>query len=306
MRNAFVNTLIDCARQDPAVALLMAEVGFSVVEPFEKEFPSRFYNTGIAEQNLVLTAAGMALEGRRPVAYSMSAFLASRAFELIKVSVCYQDLPVVLASIGTGLSYSELGATHHATEESALMRALPNLNVFFPADGAELSEALRFALRAEHPSYISFPKLPDKPLPAHPFEMGKAVRYRDGGDGAVLAIGHSVVEALAAAQALEQQGIRLSVYGFHTVKPFDRSAVLEACATGSLFVVDEHQQCAGIAGEAAKAVLEGGKTLRHFCDYSIPDCFSDHVARYAQMQEEYGLSAARLAQRIGETLGGGR
>ncbi len=137
------------------------------------------------------------------------------------------------------------------------MRVLPNLNVFFPADGAELSEALRFALRAEHPSYISFPKLPDKPLPAHPFEMGKAVRYRDGGDGAVLAIGHSVVEALAAAQALEQQGIGFQFMDFIPSKPFDRSAVLEACATGSLFVVDEHQQCAGIAGEAAKAVLEG-------------------------------------------------
>ncbi|MDR1133668.1 MAG: hypothetical protein LBL05_05860, partial [Synergistaceae bacterium] len=206
MRNAFVNTLLDAAETDRRVALLMAEVGFSVVEPFEKKFPARFFNTGIAEQNLILTAAGMAMDGMRPVAYSMSCFLPSRAFEQIKVSVCYQNAPVTIAAIGAGMSYGEMGPTHHATEESALMRALPNLTVIFPSDGAELSSALRYSINSNSPAYISFPKAPSPKLPAHDFEKGKAVRYKKGRDGAIIAVGTAVSDALAASGELSAKG----------------------------------------------------------------------------------------------------
>ena len=155
MRNSFLNAITECARQDERVALLMAEVGFSVVEPFEKEFPNRFYNTGIAEQNLVATSAGMAVAGMRPIAYSMSSFLATRAFEQIKVSVCYQNVPVILISTGSGLSYGEMGSTHHAIEESDILRSLPNLKVAFPSDGYELSETIKYALSQDSPFFIS-------------------------------------------------------------------------------------------------------------------------------------------------------
>lgn len=298
MRKSFVNTMIEVAEKDPRIALLMAEVGYSVVEPFEKKFPERFFNTGIAEQNLVLSAAGMALNGMHPVAYSMSAFLPSRAYELIKVSVCYQNLPVTLVSVGTGLSYGELGSTHHATEESALMRSLPNLTVEFPANAAELSDTLRYALSVEKPFYISFPKAVDMELMEHNYSVGKGVNYRKGKDGAIIAIGYSVHNALKAAQMLEQDGVDIAVYGLHTVKPLDKELILEAAKTGKIYVVDEHQTCAGVASEVAKIILENNIILKRFKDISIPDTFVEEVRRYNEMLDIYNLTPEKICATI--------
>ena len=303
MRNAFVNTLLDIAENDRRVALLMAEVGFSVVEPFEKKFPARFFNTGIAEQNLILTAAGMAMDGMRPVAYSMSCFLPSRAFEQIKVSVCYQNVPVTIAAIGAGMSYGELGPTHHATEESALMRALPNLTVIFPADGEELASALRYSINSDSPTYISFQKAPSPKLPPHDFEVGKAVRRKKGRDGAIIAVGMAVSEALAAAESLNAKGLELSVYGLHTVKPLDDEAIMEACETENVFIVDEHQNHAGISGDIAELILGSGASVKRFRDISIKDEFAPKVARYPELLDRFGLSAAKIAETIAAAFG---
>lgn len=294
MRNAFVQTMIELAEKDPSVVLLMAEVGFSVVEPFEAKFPDRFVNTGICEQNLVLAGAGMAVSGMHPVCYSMSSFLPSRAFEIIKDSVCYQNLPVVLVSIGSGLTYGEMGSTHHAIEESALMRALPNMTVLFPADANEVRGALSYAFSEKRPFYISIPKAPapENPLP-HDFVPGKAACYRKGQDGAILAMGYSVHEAMKAAALLEAEGISLSVYGFSTVKPLDVETIVEACETKNIFVLDEHQSCAGMGAEVAKVVLEKGVSLQNFHDFSIPDTFCDTVLRYQEMLSEYGIKIGR-------------
>jgi transketolase len=298
MRNAFLNTLLEAAENDSCVALLVAEVGFSVVEPFEKKFPDRFYNIGIAEQNLVLVAAGMAIAGMRPVAYSMSAFLPSRAFELIKVSVCYQNLPVTIVSVGSGLSQCDMGPAHTAQEESALMRALPNMTVIFPSDSVDLNGALSYALTANHPVYIAFPKSPPYQLPDHVFNVGKMPCYRIGDDGAIFAVGMSVVNALEASKILESRGLSLSVFGLHTVKPLDRDAILKACAAENIFVVDEHQGWAGTAGDIATIILEAGASPKLFRNISIPDKFPDKVAKYPELIEQFGLSAACITARI--------
>lgn len=302
MRNSFINTMIECARKDDKVALLMAEVGFSVVEPFEKEFPERFYNTGIAEQNLVLTSVGMAAAGMKPVAYSMSAFLASRAFEQIKVSICYQNLPVILLSNGTGLSYGEMGSTHHAIEESAIMRSLPNLTVEFPSDGAELRDVLNYAFSVQKPFYISFPKMPDSKLMKHKYENGKIVEYINGHDGTILATGYNVKDALDASEKLNEMGYDIGVYGIHTVKPLDVDAIIKAGRTENIFVLDEHQQCCGIGGEIARIFLEHGVSLKTYKEFSIPDTFVDKVARYPELLDLYHLSAERIAADIAIVL----
>jgi transketolase len=304
MRNIFLGTLLEAAENDPSVVLLVAEVGFSVVEPFEKKFPDRFYNIGIAEQNLVLTAAGMAIAGMRPIAYSMSAFLPSRAFELIKISVCYQNLPVLIVSVGSGLSQCDMGSAHVAQEESALMRSLPNMTVIFPADGVDLKGSLCFALTERQPVYISFPKSSPYQLPDHIFEIGKAPCYHFGKDGAIFAVGVSVVNALKASEILKSHGFDLSVYGLHTVKPLDREAILKACETGSIFVVDEHQGWAGTAGDIASIILGEGVILKRFCNISIPDRFPEKVARYTELVDQFGLSAEKIAERIMSTYGG--
>jgi len=298
MRNAFLQAMLEGAAADERVALLMAEVGFSVVEPFQKQFPDRFYNTGIAEQDLVSIAAGMALGGLRPVAYSMSAFLSSRAFEQIKIDVCYQDLPVMLVSTGTGLSYSNLGATHHATEESALMRTLPNLTVFFPACGEELREMFRYAWTSEHPAYISMPKVASPRLPKHDFVPGKPVCYQTGEDGTIFAVGYSVTDALDAAKALEVQGVQIGVYGLHTLKPLDCQAICKAAGLRRVFVLEEQQRSAGVGGEIARILLEGGVPVNLFRSFAIPDKFAGPVLTWQEQSAEYGLSADKLAQNI--------
>lgn len=303
MRNSFVNTMIECAKKDESIALLMAEVGFSVVEPFEKKFPERFFNTGIAEQNLVLTAAGMALNGMHPVAYSMSAFLPSRAYELIKVSVGYQDLPVILVSVGTGLTYGELGSTHHAIEESALMRSIPNLTVEFPANAKELSDTLKYAFSVNKPFYISFPKAPNMELFDHGYKCGKGTKYKDGKDGAFIAVGYSVHNALKAAENLKQKGLDIAVYGLHTVKPLDDEIIIEASKTGNIFVVDEHQTCGGIASEVAKIIVQNGIRLKNFKEFSIPDAFVENVSRYNELLYMYKLSAEKLEFEIATLFG---
>lgn len=299
MRNSFVNTMIECAENDKTVALLMAEVGFSVVEPFEKKFPDRFFNTGIAEQNLVLTAAGMALNGMHPVAYSMASFLPSRAFEMIKASVCYQNLPVVLVSVGSGLTYGEMGSTHHAIEESIIMKSLPNMNVEFPSNGQELKAALKYAISSNKPFYISFPKAPDiTPDVPHSYEHGKGVKYKDGKDGAIIAVGYSVNNAIAAAKVLTESGIDIAVYGLHTVKPLDKQLIFDAARTKNIFIVDEHQTCGGTGSEIAKIILENNIPLERFKEFSVPDVFVDSVSRYNELLDLYNLSAEKIEKNI--------
>ena len=297
MRNAFVQSLISCAEQDSRVALLMAEVGFSVVEPFEQKFPDRFFNTGIAEQSLVTTAAGMAVAGMRPVAYSMSCFLPSRAFELIKVSLCYQNLPVTLVGVGAGLSYGEMGPTHHAAEESSIMCTLPNMTVIFPCDAADMRDALAWSVGHEGgPVYISFPKAAAPVLPAHDFETGKAVKYRSGRDGAILAVGMMTETALRAADLLSNLNIQLSVYGLHTVKPMDQAAVAEAAQTGNVFVLDEHFASTGEL--IASIILKQAIPIQRFLDISLPDLFPDKIMRYSEMLDAYDLTAVKISDRI--------
>lgn len=300
MRNAFINTMIECARKDERVALLMAEVGFSVVEPFEKEFPKRFFNTGIAEQNLVLTAAGMALKGMRPVAYSMSAFLASRAYEMVKVSICYQNLPVVLVSTGSGVSYGQMGSTHHAIEESVLMRSLPNMNVEFPCNARELRECIKYALNEQKPYYISFPKLPAPDGIEYEYKSGQATCYKKGKDGAIIGVGFAVNNAIKAAEVLKYRGIDLAVYGLHTVKPLDVEAIISAGKTGSIFVVDEQQTCGGIGAEIAKILIENSIKVERFKEFSIKDIFLDSVMSYEEILDAYDLSAKKIEIKIEE------
>lgn len=302
MRKYFINTMMDCAENNSKVAFLMAESGFSVVEPFEKNFPDRFYNTGIAEQNLILTAAGMAMSGMRPIAYTMAAFLPSRAFEMIKVSVCYQNLPVVIVATGSGLSYGQLGSTHHSIEESALMRSLPNMNVIFPSCGEELDEAIKYALSVEKPFYISFPKLPAPEYDGHKFEFGKAVKYRSGDKASIFAVGFAVHDAVKAADKLKEKGIDISVYGLHTVKPLDVEAIIEGAKNKNIFVVDEHQSVAGIGSEVAKIILQNGVSVDNFVDLGVPNCFVDKVAWYNELKDMYGISAEKIVEKVENTI----
>ena len=303
MRNIFTNTLIDIAKEDEKLVLLMAEVGYGVVEPFERLFPERFYNTGISEQNLVLTAAGMAIQGYHPVAYSMSSFLPTRAFEMIKDSICYQNLPVTLVGIGSGVSYGEMGTTHHGLEEEALMTSLPNMTVMFPADAGQCNSAIRYALKSERPTYIGLEKINVKEelqeVDDDPLSWKK---IRDGLDGTILVCGTLKEEALQAAEILNTKGINVGIYSVNAVKPLDYAAIEDACDTSNLFVIDEHYSWGGFAGNLAKYILGRNKTIKNFVDFSFPDAYPDCIYHYNGLKKWAGLSVDNFVKVIEDRI----
>lgn len=304
MRNIFTNTLIEIARKNEKLVLLMAEVGYGVVEPFQREFPNRFYNTGISEQNLVLTAAGLALRGYHPVAYSMSSFLPTRAFEMIKDSVCYQNLPVTLVGIGAGVSYGELGSTHHAVEESALMRTLPNIDVIFPADGDGCRAALKYAIAAQKPVYIGLEKIAVKETGNEIVFSEKWKKVRTGNDGALFVCGTLLEDGIVAADKLKEKNIHLSVYKMEAVKPMDYGAIEDACETKNIFVADEHANMCGISAQIAQYIMERGlhKNLENYATVAIPDSFPKEVWRADSLRKKYGLCAEHFINLISNKL----
>ncbi len=305
MRTAFIKELTQVAREDDRICLLMAEVGFSVVEGFEAEFPGRFYNTGIAEQDLVNIACGMALRGKKPVAYSMAPFLPSRAFEQIKINVCYQNLPVVLVGVGTGMSYSNMGATHHAPEDLAIMSSLPNMTVLCPCDPVETRHAVRKAFELNAPCYIAIGKTNDPTLHQGEidFKIGKAIKMTEGSDVAILSTGGITQSALLARERLLQKGLSVKIFSMHTVKPLDGEAIAEAFRCGAVFTLEEHNAASGLGNAVAGFALEAGLTAKHFKRLSIPDCFTETVGGRDYQQRVYGIDGEGVYKTIAKTIG---
>ena len=297
MRNAFISSLTEEARTNSNIVLLMAEVGFSVVEGFEAEFPGRFYNTGIAEQNLVSVAAGMALRGLRPVAYSMACFLPSRAFEQIKVDACYQNLPLVLAGVGTALSYGGMGGTHHAIEDIAIMSALPNLTVLCPADPKETAALLNQALELEGPCYIAIGKNNDPVLTPKEakIKIGKANWLQEGADITILSTGGILENALKAVKILEQKGHSVGLASIHTVKPIDTEALAKAFRSSAVFTVDEHTVYGGFSAIVSAYAAQNGQSKKLLQTYAIPDRFVSTVGGRDYQLKGYGLDGEALA-----------
>lgn len=306
MRNAFIRGLIDIAKEDDKLVLLMAEVGFGVTEPFERLYPDRFYNVGISEQSLVLNAAGLAIKGLHPVAYSMSSFLPTRAFEMIKDSVCYQNLPVVLVGIGSGVSYGELGSTHHAIEEEAIMRSLPNLTVMFPCNSDDCISALRYAFSKNGPVYIGLEKI-NCPISGNVEKYSLSwKKFGIGKDGAIIAVGTMYKTALCVAEKLKEQNLDICVYCANTVKPMDCSAIEEAIDNGRVFVLDEHVSIGGVGESIARYILETGKAskIKSFINFSLKDEFPKLIYSMNDLLSNNGLVVEKIASDISKVVFG--
>ena len=300
MRNAFVEGLIEIAEQNDKLVLLMAEVGYGVVEPFERKYPDRFFNTGISEQSLVLNAAGLAIQGYHPVAYSMSSFLPSRAFEMIKDSVCYQNLPVVLVGIGSGISYGEMGSTHHAIEESALMRSLPNMTVVFPSDADDCKAALRYAISLNSPVYIGLEKIQSSLTGIKEAFSPKWKKVGYGKDGAIIACGTMFKTALAVRNKLAIDDLDIAVYRANIVKPLDYDAIDDAIKSKKLYIMDEHVEIGGIGESVSSYILQSGKSkqIESYKIFSIKDEFPDVVYNMRDLLKRYGLLEDQLVSSI--------
>lgn len=297
MRGTFINTVTRLARADPRVMLVIGDTGFSVVEPFEEEFGQRFVNVGIAEQNFVAFAAGLAAQGMRPFAYNVVSFLTLRGTEQILLDLCYQENPVVLVGVGGGFAYGPAGPTHHALSDIAIMRAFPNMAVFCPGDPAEMEAVTLAASALDRPAYIRIGRSVDPAVHAKPisFQFGRALSMREGEDIAILACGTILKEAVQACSLLSDRGASVSLYSFPTVKPLDVATVLDcALRHKAVFTVEEHSAVGGF-GSAVAEVLAQSDCHPRFKIYGVPDAFAELTGSRAYQLDYFGLSPEKLA-----------
>jgi len=257
-RNAFANALEDIARGDSrVVALSNDSVSSTKLSHFAEMFPDRLFNVGIAEQNMVGMASGLANGGKIPFVAAAACFLTARALEQIKNDVAYTDTNVKLCGVSTGLAYGPLGGTHHSIEDIAWLRAIANMTIIVPADPSETEQAVRAAADFVGPVYLRLSRMgvPVVHDADYRFEIGKAVRLRDGNDITLAACGTLVPRALAAAVMLEAEGIQARVINVATVKPIDREAIIAAAVeTGGIVTAEEHTIYGGFGSAVAEVV----------------------------------------------------
>jgi transketolase len=261
MRTAFIQALSDAAVKDKRIFLLTGDLGYGVLEPFQKSFPDQYLNCGVAEQNMVGIAAGLALAGKIPIVYSIATFATMRCYEQIRNDVCYQNLNVKIVGVGAGLTYSQYGATHNAMEDISIMRSLPNMTVIAPGDPKEVQAAsyamfkhhgpcyLRIAARGEPSIHTNIPK----------FEIGKGILVQDGKDIAFISTGHMLENVVKAAALLKEKGISTRIISMHTIKPLDRKLLQETMQrVPYLFTVEDHSIIGGLGSAVAEVVAETG------------------------------------------------
>lgn len=257
MRTTFIETLCEVAERDERVWLLCGDLGYSVLERFAARFPDRYVNVGVAEQNMIGVAAGLALSGKTAFVYSIANFPVMRCLEQIRNDVCYHDLSVKVVAVGGGMSYGPAGYTHHALEDLAVMRALPNMTVVAPGDPVETRLATRAVAASGGPCYLRLGKAgePVVHLEEPEFGLGRAIVLRRGTDVALVSTGGMLKSAAEAAARLADEGVSATVISMPTVKPLDVRAVEEAARSVPLLcVVEEHGEEGGLADAVARCL----------------------------------------------------
>ena len=307
MRNAFADELSKLAATDPRLVMLSGDIGNRLFDKFRAAHPGRFFNCGVAEQNMTGVAAGMALSGMRPISYTIAPFVTTRCLEQIRTDVCYHDVPVMIVSVGAGLSYAGLGPTHHACEDIAFLRALPNMVVICPGDALEVRAAMRAALKQDRPVYIRMGKRGEPKIHADvpaDFEIGRALPVRDGTDVCLLSNGTMLPEVLEAARLLEAKGISAKVVSFHTVRPLDEACLRDVLSRFRLVAtIEEHSLIGGFGSAVAEWMVDNAIVPRSFLRFGTPDKFFKQSGEQEYAREQLGLSAYAIAARVAAALG---
>lgn len=269
---------------------------------FKKAYPERFYDCGIAEQNMMGIAAGIAATGKKVVCSSFAMFAAGRAFEQVRNSIGYPHLNVVIGATHAGISVGEDGATHQCLEDIALMRTIPGMTVINPADETEAKKAVKAALDLEGPVYMRFGRLAVPVIfdDDYTFEVGKGVTLKEGGDVTVIATGLMVKEALEAYDLLKAEGIEARIINMHTIKPLDKEIVIKAAKeTGAIVTAEEHSVIGGLGSAVSEAVCEA---------YPVPvvklgvyDVFG-HSGPAAKLLDEFGLRAVDIVKKAKQAI----
>lgn len=293
MRDHFIKVLTTEAEKNSDIVLITGDLGFAVFDEFAARFPNQFYNAGVAEQNMTQLAAGMAIEGAKVFTYSIANFATLRCLEQIRNDVCYHDLDVTVVAVGGGFSYGQLGMSHFATEDIAILRALPMMKVIVPSDRRECTELTQQLIDVGGPAYLRLDKGSSGGEKDHQAsaELGKLHMVREGIDIAFICAGAVLGEAAAAADQLAAEGVQAAVVSAHTVKPLDAEALLTLAKKMPIVTVEEHSIVGGLGSAVAELMLSSLSATRGFARIGIKDIYPDVVGDQSFLRRTYGMDS---------------
>lgn len=302
-RESYGSALVELGKERDDFIVLDADLADATkTGMFKKAFPERFYDCGIAEQNLMNVAGGIATTGKKVFASSFAMFAAGRAYEQVRNGIGYPHLPVIIGASHAGVSVGEDGATHQCNEDIALMRTIPGMTIIVPADDTEAHQAVRAALEVDGPVYLRFCRMPSPVLfdETHEFKVGKANVLKDGTDVTVIAAGLLVNEALKAYELLKAEGISARIINMHTIKPIDREAVIAAAKeTGAIVTAEEHTVVGGLGAAVSEVVCEA-------CPVPVIKIGTNDVFAYSGPAEalltEFGLRAENIVEKAKQAI----
>lgn len=306
MRDAFIARLEALAASDRRIMLVTGDLGFGVLDRFARNFPTQFVNAGVAEQNMTGLATGLALEGRIVFTYSIGNFPTLRCLEQIRNDACYHGASVKVVAVGGGFSYGALGTSHHATEDIAILRSLPDLGVVCPGDDWEAAEATSAIAAAPGTYYLRLDRSSagaGRDLGGG-FVLGRSRRLREGSDVTLVATGGILGVVLGAAERLAALGVACRVLSMHTVKPIDGEALTAAARdTGGVITVEEHGVDGGLGGAVAEHCLESGERPGRFARIGLRAGFSSIVGSQEYLRGRYGLDEGSVVDEVRRVLG---
>ena len=293
----FADTLLSEAKKDSKIIVVTSDSrGSGKLIPFGKELPQQIVEVGIAEQNLVGISAGLSASGKKVFAVSPASFLTARSLEQIKADIAYSDQPVCLVGISAGISYGQLGSTHHSIHDFAVMRCINNMTIVAPADNFEASEVIKQAVSYDHPLYIRYGKKPMLNIHSGKtqFQIGKAIIVEEGEDVALIATGETVQRAFLASQILKGNNINSTIVSMHTIKPFDSETFLKIAKKSKVIVsIEEHSEFGGL-GEQCASLLAQNQINTNFKIIGIPDEYMVNGSQ-SDVLDHYNMSPEKIA-----------
>ena len=305
MRKVFNKELLKIAKEDPRVFMILADIGYGEIEGFAEAFPDRFINCGVAEQNMTGVACGVAMEGNIAVTYSIANFPTLRCLEQIRNDVCYHNANVKIVIIGGGMTYGELGISHHSTEDIAIMRALPNMVVLVPCDPVETAALTKMMMKYDGPVYFRCGYKGEPAIVEKPFEarLGGSSLIRNGRDVTVFFAGTVGINAKKAVEKLAQEGIDCRLVSLYSIKPIDKAAILAAAKeTRGIVVLEEHNICGGVGSAVAEVLMDEGAGDIPFKRIAMPDVNATKIGCQAWMREQYGLGVSDVVSAVREIV----
>lgn len=305
MRDTFVKTLVELAKEDKNIELITGDLGFGVLKPYWEAVPDQFTNAGIAEQNMTTVAAGMALEGKTVFTYSIGNFPTLRCLEQIRNDCAYHNANVKVVCIGGGFVYGSLGMSHQATEDLAILRALPDVVVMAPADLVEAEECTKALAAYPGTAYLRLGRGGEKRIHDHidNFQIGKVIKVRDGKKIAIFSTGAIFEEVNAAYNVLVEKGYDPAVYTFPTVKPIDTEVIKECAKEFDVVVTcEEHNIVGGFGSAVAEVMAEMKEKKAYLLRIGLNDEYSIKVGNQNYLRQQYGMDSASIVKKIEETI----